>query len=235
MVHNDSPFSEQLITEVSQIIPEDIANTLFKSPILPEFNHYKYVTPCPFATKSPICGGYSWTDDEDAVSYTKRNVPLFAAFAKIYHQHQLDGIVFEISTKYAYDIPSLAKTINQMLRCLASHTSKGEDCMLSDITQPTWRFTFDETEFFINVSADFYPSNHFRYSHKAGFASIMFLTIEAFSSIAPKTSQVFSKIAPEVKQAFKDKDMVYLDYHHPASEYVRPLNPEGSPVEWWKY
>lgn len=207
---------------------------------LKRFNNLVKKTDCIFATSAKVWSAPDFNSAWSIERNLEGTCEVLKRFNKCAESEGLDGLVIEIyGENHGKNISELSVTVNRVLRYLSDKDPTGIHCMEKNILDSKWRFSFGGQTFFITVFAPCYPVNHPRYSHNDNSTFIFLQPEFSFDHHGISSANVKrDAIKEKIRKKFKDNGSAYnvnlVKQNIEVYKYVKPLNIDDSPIEWWK-
>lgn len=199
------------------------------------FATVKRTTPCPFALGAKVTYGPDWDSALGAANWA-RNALSLAEWAHTARRARSHGFVIEICDPRASDFSSVIGLLRTALQQLNRLDPEHSDCLERVIENTEWQFEFAGLRLFVNTFAPCYPRAH---SKRVEDPERVYLFLQPeFSFDLCGVSRDNFAAKQMIRRRFAEAGSPYsgelVDRRVEAYLYMFPLDPDDSPVRWWK-
>ena len=204
------------------------------------FNKLRTSTACPFAENAKIRYSPDWDKSISLDSNLTNIISAFVDFADTGIKEGVDLFVSEVREKSIIrSTDNLSGYLNKLLYEIHFRDVSAKTNFTEGIEKMEWDYVFNGIRFFIAVFASIYKPNHPRFAFNKDIAFVMFqpdATFDKYNINSQKETRavITTKVMTLFEKRGFDYNIKLVQGSLKAVRYLKPLNPNGDPIEWWK-
>ncbi|MHC6225098.1 YqcI/YcgG family protein [Pseudomonas sp. X10] len=204
-----------------------------------DFKTLTNATHCPFALNAKLIFAEGIAG-HNISQYVTSNIVRFLKFCEHSKISGSDGFVFTFEGKvHGKNIEQLCNVLYLTLSTIARYDDFARMSMATDFLADHWRFMACDNIFTVLAFSPCYPEHNSRYSFGVDRVFLLFQPSSTFAKFSdPHTSRLPAGLKESIRERFSTANRRYdpsissPDRSH-ALRFIRPMNLNDSPVEWW--
>ena len=194
-------------------------------------------TYCIFAPSGKYWGADEWHASESFAQNVDRFARGLFRFMTVARKEKFKGFAVRLPAQMSVSVEELARTTALLLAAMNRIDPVGSHCLDGDVGAPGWKFEWAGEPMFLTAFGTCYPEDHPRNPYGFGHTYFFFqpdFVLRAHPALVDGKEEVSRA---RIMANFSKHGMSYDNENKSAEgeRYIRPLDPEGPPVQWWRY
>jgi len=228
---------EEIADTVREQFPRRAGHVPVYSPTHREFMSAVDRTQCIFAPSGKYWGARDYDESQGFDANVRRFGEDLFHFMLVAHKEKFKGLAVRLPAAWSDSIERLAETTARFLDALNRVDPAGSDCLRHVDGREGWKFVWAGESMFLTAFGTCYPEDHPRnpygFDHTYFFFQPDFVLRNHPGLIDGKEEMSRQRILASFRKHGMDYDNAGKEAEH--ARYIRPMEADGAPVEWWRY